>query len=518
MLKIQLNPHYLTKHFVIDGLFLRTVFFIINLLLVNVSIHAAQLIPGDVIVADRSVGLVQVQPLTGIRTVVSDFSNPSQGELGLGPFNLAVDPSKNILVVDPQVNKLFRVNPATGQRTVVSDFSDPTQGPIPDSAAQDGVLGIAIEGSGQILVTAKGAGSPDSGGSVFRDAILRINPVTGKRTLLSDFGDPKQGTLGGQCSFGIAIETSGKILVTDYNNIANSGGGILFRIDPVTGQRTVLSDFGNPLQGDVAQFPSGIAIESSGKILVVAPFFRGTFPGGALFRIDPVSGQRFLLSDFENTAQGATGTLLRDVTVESSGNILVADQDIDDFGAGAGAIFRVHPATGQRNVLSDFGDSAQGLGQAPSGVVVIPSAILSSFTLFNTRLILAGNINGYLIEEGTFTLGKTSNGIKPENETMTLTLSDKDGTVFSQTLPKNTFKRIGKSVFSFRAANDARGIRMMTINPTKKANQYNFTLIGNKINLTRANKPPVSVSLKIGDDYGSVTIPCSRISTLLICR
>jgi len=120
----------------------------------------------------------------------------------------------------------------TGQRIVLSDFSDPAQGPVADGAAGDGILGIAVERSGEILVTAKGAGSPDAGGTVFRDALLRVNPVNGQRTVLSDFGDPAQGPLGGQCSFGVAIEASGTILATDCNNLGSSSGGLLFRIDP----------------------------------------------------------------------------------------------------------------------------------------------------------------------------------------------------------------------------------------------------------------------------------------------
>ncbi|NOU23765.1 MAG: hypothetical protein HOO93_18610 [Methyloglobulus sp.] len=498
--------------------FCRLMIIVVGLLL-SVQLFAAQLNSGDIVVVDYSVGLLRLEPVTGTRTVLSNFSDASQGELGLGPFNLAVETSNSILAVDPQVNKLFRVNPATGQRTVLSDFSDSGQGPIPDNAAQDGVLGIAVEPSGQIIVTAKGAGSPDSGGTVFRDALLRVNPVTGQRTLLSDFGDPDQGVLGGQCSFGVAIEATGKILVTDCNNLAGSSGGLLFRIDPATGQRTVLSDFGNSSQGtDIAQLPSGITVEASGQILVVVPFFKGTIPGGALFRVDPVSGQRTLLSDFGNIAQGASGTLLRGVTTESNGNILVVDQDVDDFiGSAAGAIFRVNPSTGQRTVLSDFGDPALGLGQAPSGVAVIPKTIENSFAAFDNRMILYRSYNGYLIGEGTFTLGNLSNGIDPYKEAVTLSFSDKDGKIYSQTLPTNAFKAIGKSFYIFHATKESQGISLMEINPTKNTKQFTFRVVVNKIDLRGADMPPVEISLQIGDDIGSETIPCRVLSKLLVC-
>lgn len=345
----------------------------------------AQLKSGNIVVADGSAGtenaggLLQINTSTGVRTLLSDFGDALQGEPGGRPFNLAIESTQNILVVDYQLNKLFRVDSSTGNRTLLSDFSDPSQGPVPDSAAGNGVLGIAIEKSGAILVTARGVGID------FRDAILRIDPVTGQRTMLSDFGNPVQGLLGGQCAFGLAVESSGKILVTDCDNFGSASfAGLLFRIDPISGVRELLSDFGNVQQGGTAQSLGGITVESSGQILVVAPF-AGTDGGGALFRITPGDGQRTLLSDFGNSLQGPKGTLLRNIALESTGSILVVDQDVDDlFGSGAGAVFRVNPSSGERTVLSDFSNVALGPGNMPSGVVVMPSLTATiPFNKFN---------------------------------------------------------------------------------------------------------------------------------------
>lgn len=504
----------------------RVMMFTLCLLLGNVLPLAAQLNPADIVVVDYSVGLLRLDPTTGTRIVLSDFADPNQGELGLGPFNLAIESSGTILVVDPQVNKLFRVNSITGERTVLSDFSDPTQGPVADSSSGDGILGIAVEDSGAILVTAKGAGSPDEGGTVFRDALLRVDPVTGQRTLFSDFGDPTQGTLGGQCSFGVAVEASGTILVTDCNNLGDSPGGLLFRIDPVTGQRTVLSDFGNPAEGSIAQFPSGIAVEALGSILVAAPFAgsvpEGTLdPGGALFRVDPVSGQRTLFSDFGNATQGTTGTFLRNVAVEYTNTILVVDQDVDSFGPGLGALFRVDPVTGQRSVLSDFSNPELGLGQAPSGVAVIPPAIASSFSAFDASLILFKKLHqkGHFFSKGSFTLGEMSDGIDPEREELIFNLSDTDGRFFSQILPPGSFQPIGKGGFLFRAPEVNSAIRLMIIRPTKnRMGQFTFEVFGNRLDLSEADNPPITILLQIGDDTGSETIPCRNLSKGLICR
>ena len=528
----QYSPCYLNRMIPKREALCRVLMFTAGLLLTSIPPHVhAQLNATDVVVVDLNAGtdnrgaLMRVDPSTGTRTVLSDFGNPSQGELGSGPVNLAVESSEAILVLDPEVNKLFRVNPITGQRTVLSNFSDPAQGPVPDNAAQNGVLGIAVELSGEILVTAQGAGSPDPGGTVFRDAILRVNPVSGQRTVLSDFGNPAQGPLGGQCPFGIAIEASGTILVTDCNNLGGFSGGILFRIDPVTGQRTVLSDFGNPAQGGLARFPSGMAVEASGTILVAAPLAGSTpagamSPGGALFRVDPGSGQRTLLSDFGNATQGATGSLLRTVAVEATGAVLVVDQDVDDFGPGLGMLFLVDPLTGQRTVLSDFGNPAQGSGQAPWGVAIIPVASENPFAAFDAQLTLVRKPHrkGHFIAKGSFTLADTNDGIEPSIEAVVFCLSDTDGSFFNQTLPPGSFKHRSKGEWLFRAHDQSAGIRLMTIKPTKTAGKFTFMVIGMKVDLAGADHPPVKVSLQIGNDAGLTEVPCRGAWKRLDCR
>jgi hypothetical protein len=93
-----------------------------------------------------------------------------------------------------------------------------------------------------------------SAGTGGKGALFRVDPVSGARTVLSDFGSgPNQG----HTPFDIAVESNSQILVIDPD--AGTGGkGALFRVDPVSGARTVLSDFGSgPNQGDS---PFGVAV------------------------------------------------------------------------------------------------------------------------------------------------------------------------------------------------------------------------------------------------------------------
>ncbi|MFH0342129.1 MAG: hypothetical protein ACHBNF_08365, partial [Chromatiales bacterium] len=151
----------------------------------------------------------------------------------------------------------------------------------------------------------------------------------------------------------------GDTLVIDED--AGTGGrGALFRVNPTNGSRKIVSDFGNSAQGTLGDSPFGVALDASGNILVT-DLDAGTNFHGALFRVNPANGNRTLLSDFGNSAQGTLGTLQgnpRGVAVDASGSILIIDGTVGTNGRGT--LFRVNPASGYRTVVSDFGNSSQG--------------------------------------------------------------------------------------------------------------------------------------------------------------
>jgi sugar lactone lactonase YvrE len=216
---------------------------------------------------------------------------------------------------------------------------------------------IAIEAAGTAIIADPAAGRAQQG------ALFRVNPSTGARVLLSDFGNPRQGETGDDPG-GVAIDGSGAILVIDP---AAGSAGKLFRVDPGNGNRTVVSDFGDRAQGPTGSSPEGVAVEASGTILVIDPN-AGTALNGALFRVDPGTGNRSLLSDFGDDRQGPVGSSPGHVAVEASGTIVVTDPGIGD----GGALVRVDPSTGARAIVSDFGSLSDGpLGEHPAGVSVV---------------------------------------------------------------------------------------------------------------------------------------------------
>jgi len=273
---------------------------------------------------------------------------------------------------------LFAVDPDTGQRTLLSDFGNTSQGtpglyPVSVTVAPAGLLGLGSE----ILVLDAYAGTNGQG------ALFVVNPGNGQRTLLSDFGLSSEGAEGVYPDNVMLLSGGllglGTSLVVSDGSAGTNGLGALFTIDPGTGMRTLVSDFGNSNQGpvdpDLNSVPDGVAVLPGGLLglspsLLVIDSFSGTQEKGTLFEVNPSTGLRTVLSDFGNQAGGPTGVNVDGVAVAGS-TILVLDGGAGTNGLGA--LFKVDPQSGNRTILSDFGQSSQGTpGAYPTGLVVLP--------------------------------------------------------------------------------------------------------------------------------------------------
>ncbi len=73
-------------------------------------------------------------------------------------------------------------------------------------------------------------------------------------------------------------------------------------MNPTTGARSILTDFNDATKGPVAGDPHGIALEATGRVLVVDPTV-GTNGRGAPFRVNQSTGVRTLLSNFGDASQ-----------------------------------------------------------------------------------------------------------------------------------------------------------------------------------------------------------------------
>jgi len=311
---------------------------------------------GDILVTSEDGGkripstVLIINPDTGVRTVLTDFSKVNQGPLGEDPRDLVMEPDGNICVIDSdvgidEIGLLFRIDVTNGTRTVISDFGDPAQGPLGDFPQ-----GIGLFTNGDLYATDSDA--PNGNGGLFR-----VDKITGFRTLVTDLSDIAQGPTGDSAR-DVAEGPGGTIfLVTSSGGTANRG--LLFEVDPVTGFRTVLSDFGNGGQGPTA-FPRWLAVPPAGNLVyVVSP----AVGNDALLSVNTLTGNRQLISDFDNPAQGPTDVNPQGIAIDSSGQILV--------NGNPDALFSIDPVTGFRTVISQYDNTAQGpLAGFTRGIIV----------------------------------------------------------------------------------------------------------------------------------------------------
>jgi hypothetical protein len=141
---------------------------------------------------------------------------------------------------------VIRVDPATGARTTLSENGSPTGGPDFFDPIQ-----VALAANGDVLVTDSGAFGGGGG-------VIRVDPVSGARTTVSENGNPP-----GDPAFagpvGLDLAANGDILVAGFTNM-DPGGGVT-RVNPLTGARSTVSENPSPMGGPSFAFPSGILVE-----------------------------------------------------------------------------------------------------------------------------------------------------------------------------------------------------------------------------------------------------------------
>jgi len=318
----------------------------------------AQLVPGDIVVIDITAGgkgaLFVTNPITGARRLLSDFANAGQGPLGIRPFSIAVGPGNSLLVIDQSAGTdcgfgkgcgaLFSVDSVTGFRTMVSDFGNPSQGPtglrpyglateagilVTDDSAPfipnaniAGTLFLVGGGGTRTIVSdftdanqgpqgARPSGvAVASGGAIVADPfgkLFRVDLGNGSRTILSDFKNPAQGpALGVPDPVALTPDINNQLLVVDQLGRNLDGAGTLYSVNANTGFRTVISDFSTTAQGPLAFNLFDVKLTADNEILVV-DLDGGTDSLGSVLKVDRATGQRDCVSDLGSAAQGPLG-------------------------------------------------------------------------------------------------------------------------------------------------------------------------------------------------------------------
>ena len=267
--------------------------------------------------------IFRIDPVSGDRMIVSDDTTGSGPDLRY-PGDLVVEADSSIVALDLWRKAVVRIDPVTGDRTIVSD--DTTGGGPVFSSPR----GLAIEADGSLVVVEK-------------RVLKRVDPVTGERTIISGHTTGSGPNL--ISSFALAVDADNSIVVLDRSRKA------VMRIDPVTGNRMIVSDETTG-SGPVFLSPAAVAIEADGSLVVTDEqhlFRRGV---SAVVRIDPVSGDRVIVSN-DTTGIGPILWAPAALAIEADSSLVVANHyDGAIFDAVAADLMRIDPVSGDRTVFS----------------------------------------------------------------------------------------------------------------------------------------------------------------------
>ena len=275
---------------------------------------------GNIIVADFSSGhIVRIDRKTGDRTILSDNNNADQGPVFSQAAGVAILPNGRIFVSDLVFNNVYEIDTVTGQRTVVSDESDyQIRQPF---GITEGIV------NGKRMIVVADTGSPEDGNVV---GPVLMDPDTGKVIpipLPSDntvhYNDPR--------SVDVVESPDAENGESDII-IGNFGQGTVVRVNPTTGKRTIISQsHGKQIVGDGPAFVSitDISISRDKKNIMVLDLAQE-----AVFAVDLVTGNRVSLSRSYGEQAGSGFNML------NPHGIQVVDDGfmVTDFGA-PGVIF-----------------------------------------------------------------------------------------------------------------------------------------------------------------------------------
>ncbi|MBV8125068.1 MAG: hypothetical protein JO370_13455, partial [Paucibacter sp.] len=242
------------------------------------------------------------------------------------PSGLALDANGNIYVADFTNNEIRMITPAGAVTTLAgSTTADYIDGPAVCSAtaanctpaAFSNPNALALDSSGNIYVV-------DQGNNVIRmitpAGVVSTLAGSGKAVSVDGTGS----AAGFDQPWGIAIDASGNIYVSD-------NGGQKIRKVTLAGVVTTLAGSGNASSvdgtGTAASFnyPAGIRTDKMGNIIVADSHgntIRVVTPAGVVTTLAGSGAQDFA----DGTGTGAAFNFPAGVTVDTSGNIYVADQ------------------------------------------------------------------------------------------------------------------------------------------------------------------------------------------------
>jgi hypothetical protein len=331
------------------------------LLLALPATSGAKLARGDLVVADAKAfgggALIAVNPATGAESVLSSNAMPVNASAQLFdlPFTVVTNQAGEIFVANTAnlggscnngCGGVIKVDPETGAETVLSSNAMPINA---SSQYFHELTGIAVDPQGNILVT-------NWGGHLGQAEVIRVDPTTGKETLVSSNAMPVNASSElFAYPQGVIANAAGEIFVADA--LAFGGHGGIIGVNPATGKEREISSNGMPVNSTSQYFhaASQMAFNKAGNLLV-ADWCQWSASCGSIIEVNLQSGKETDASSNSLPVNALSEYFSETiaVAVNESGSIL----EIQEAGLGGscehgcGGLVSADPATGKETELS----------------------------------------------------------------------------------------------------------------------------------------------------------------------
>jgi hypothetical protein len=289
---------------------------------------------GNLFIADfNNYRIRSVAAATGVITTVAgngtygfsgDGGAATRASLN-GPTGVAVDGSDNLLIADLDNNRIRRVAYSSGIITTVAGTGTPGlsgDGGAATSASLNYPYGVAVDATGNLFIA-----------DTYNNRIRSVAAATGIINTAVGGGSGGDGAPATfallATTYGVAADSSGNLFIAD------SWDSRIRRVDASTGTITTVAGNGTygftgdggPATSAGLSYPTGVAVDSSGNLLIADAFNQ------RIRRVDASTGTIATVAGdgtaaYSGDGEAATSASLNypySVAVDSSGNLFVAD-------------------------------------------------------------------------------------------------------------------------------------------------------------------------------------------------
>jgi mucin-19 len=357
---------------------------------------------GNLFIADSQNN--RVRKLTPDRVVSTVAGTGVLGSAGDGgpataatlnsPGGVLVDSAGNLFIADTSNHRVRKVSPA-GVITNVAGTGAASfggDGGLATNAALNSPNSIAIDSKGNLFIA-------DTGNNRIRkvglDGLIQTIAGTGVPGFSGDGGDATAARLNAPA--GIAIDSSGNVLIADFNNSCVREISVAGSITRIAGTGSFgSSGDGGPATSALLSLPIDVKVDAIGNILIADYFdqrIRRVNSAGIISTVAGVGGNRF--SGDGGLATSATLFGPAALAVDSAGDFLVADSGNN----------RVREVTVGGVITTVLGNSVAGFnGDGPAALFA------QSYVAQDVAVDAAGNV--YVADTGNNRIRKlTPSGV-----------------------------------------------------------------------------------------------------------